>query len=347
MFSFYKLLTRAVFIFGTCLTVWFFAAAPAAATDSQLFGIHILHPEEMHEAATLLKNDYNRREWNFVTLPLPMSDLTPEGHSRWQNAFNEAHRYRLAPIVRLVSDFDQEKNAWKVPTRADIMAIFDFLSALTWPTEKKFVIIYNEPNHASEWGGQIDPAGYTAVLRFAAAWAHSENLDYWVLPAAMDLAAPNGKSTMEAFNYLERMLAVDQSIFSIIDYWNSHSYPNPAFSAPASATGKNTLRGFQHELDWLKNKTGLERRAFITETGWEMNSKTTRKLEEYYRYAVKNIWNDERLVAITPFVLRGDPGPFAKFTLLDKVGEPTANYEAIQNVCYDHSEINAFAVAGF
>src|SRR5690606_41983328 len=64
----------------------------------------------------------------------------------------------------------------------DALPIFKFLSKLEWPSDKKYVIAYNEVNHAKEWGGRIDPQEYTDSLRFTADWAHSEGLNYQVLP---------------------------------------------------------------------------------------------------------------------------------------------------------------------
>jgi hypothetical protein len=218
-----------------------------------------------------------------------------------------------------------------IPTRGEIVAFFEFLGELTWPHEKKYVVIFNEPNQASEWEGMIDPASYAQTLSFAADWAHTEGKNYQVLPAGLDLAAPNGKQTMEAFSFLEKMWESESEVFDKIDYWNSHSYPNPSFSAAANKTGQNSLRGFEQELSWLKKKTGRELKVFITETGWQENQKTRAYLNSYYEYASKNIWSDERVVAVTPFVLKGDPGPFSLFTFIDQDGTPTRQYEAYAN----------------
>jgi hypothetical protein len=43
-----------------------------------------------------------------------------------------------------------------------------------------------------------------------------------------------------------------------------------------------------------------------------------------------HVWSDPRVVAVTPFVLRGDPGPFAEFGFLDKNNQPTRQYRALQ-----------------
>jgi len=295
------------------------------AEQGSVLGIHILNPDEISSAKQLVSKE-SSDEWHYMTIPLSLDDI--KNRDQWQHFFKEAKKQKVIPIVRLVSRF--ENGAWKVPNRKEITDQIAFLSDLEWPTEQKHLIIFNEVNHAPEWGGKIDPKSYAEVLSFTSRWARFEDLNYVVLPAAMDLAAPNGSSTMEAFNYLEQMLAADPEVFDYIDVWNSHSYPNPGFSSSPQGTAKNSLRGFEHELAFVKEKTNKDLKVFITETGWVANNKTTPWLESYYTYALQHIWSDDRIVAVTPFVLRGDPGPFAGFAFLDKNNNPTSQYIALQ-----------------
>ena len=71
-------------------------------------------------------------------------------------------------------------------------------------------------------------------------------------------------------------------------------------------------------------------RTFITETGWVDTRANHRWLTNYYLYATQNIWNDDRILGVTPFVLQGAPGPFEEFTFLDALGKPTQQYRAYQ-----------------
>ena len=50
--------------------------------------------------------------------------------------------------------------------------------------------------------------------------------------------------------------------------------------------------------------------VYITETGWESSKSLNRYLRQYYTYALENIWNDDRVLAVTPFCSRVTPGPF-------------------------------------
>lgn len=322
-----------------------FCLTPHRASAGQVLGVHILHPAEIEEAASLIKNDLNQETWSYVTVPLSLDDLDKK--DEWQKAFDTCRTQKIKPIVRLTTTFDSQLNAWVIPNRAQIISYFTFLNSLRWPTDQRLIIVFNEVNHAAEWGGQINPGNYAGILSFVADWAHTENKGYLVLPAAMDLAASNTATTQEAFAFLNQMLEGEPGVFSKIDFWNSHSYPNPAFSSAPTKVGQNSLTGFTHELAWLKQKTGRDLKVFITETGWEENNTTRNKLYNYYSYAAKNIWNDARVIAVTPFVLKGDPGPFSKFTLIDKDGQTSRQYDALANAISILSQNNQIEVATF
>ncbi len=310
------------------VVIWFSAWEQAVAANGQVLGIHILNLYELDQASQLLKTEQTKDSWQYVTVPLSLSDLTK--HDEWQSFFDQARDKKLIPVVRLVTKF--ENGAWQVPRRIDITRQVSFLSQLNWPTSEKHIIILNETNHAQEFGGKLSPEEYAQVLVFASAWAKHAGQNYVVMPAAMDLAATNTGTTLEAFAFLERMIAYDPTVFDLVDVWNSHSYPNPGFSASPTRTEKNSLRGFQHELAFIKQKTGRDLGVIITETGWVATSATTRWLDEYYLYALQHVWSDPRVKGVTPFLLQGAPGPFAGFSFLDQSGQPTSQYLAYQKL---------------
>ncbi len=303
-----------------------FMAKPAYAQDGSVLGIHILSPSEAPMARELLRGNGLPDQWHYVTIPLTLNDLSKQ--KDWQTFFDYAREQKMIPIVRLSTK--AENGAWAIPTHKDIVDLISFLSALNWPTKEKYIIAFNEVNHAKEWGNTLDPRGYADTLIFTSNWAKSEDMNYQILPAAMDLAAPNSSETKEAFAYLNEMRNENDAVFQYVDYWNSHSYPNPGFSSSPKQTGKESLRGYQTELSYLKEKSGLELKTFITETGWVDTTANHRWLSNYYLYATQNIWNDDRIVGVTPFVLQGAPGPFAQFTFLDARGNPTQQYRAYQ-----------------
>jgi hypothetical protein len=311
-----------LFVFCSLLC-WILSPKAILANGGKL-GMHILQPEEI----TKVRGIFEDEAWRYVTIPLTLEDTN--NWQRWQVFFDEAHKQRLIPIIRLATTYDSKQGFWLVPTRKDIVTLVAFLSSLNWHQQEKLVIIFNEVNHTKEWGGKTDPFAYTHILKFTSNWLRSENLNYKVLPAAMDLAASNTYSSMEAFSYLGQMHSVDSEIFEYVDYWNSHSYPNPGFSSSPKRTGKNSLRGFDYELNYLKNKTNRDYQVFITETGWLAHYLINFYLSDYYLYALQHIWSDDRVKAVTPFVMRGSPGPFASFSFFDADEKPTVHAYAVK-----------------
>jgi hypothetical protein len=298
---------------------------PIYAVDTEKMGMHILHPSELSQAKQLISTS-NPDKWQYVTIPFTLEDANKQ--AEWQAFFDKSRQEKVIPLVRLTTRV--EKGAWVVPNRRDITRQIEVLSRLTWPTEERHIIVFNEVNHAKEWGGTIDPEEYARILAFTKNWANTEGKNYVVLPAAMDLAAPNGRVTREAFSYLSAMHKADPEIFIGLGGWNSHSYPNPGFSAAPQRKGQNSLRGYENELTFLQGKTDKELPVYITETGWEDSSKTGRYLSSYYLYALQHIWSDNRVKAVTPFVFKGDPGPFTRFSFVKGDGTPTRQYQALQ-----------------
>lgn len=293
----------------------------------EVLGIHILSPGELDRAHELLENGDDKDK--FVTVPLTLADL--EKPKDWQHFFDECHRLKVRPLIRLTTRF--EDGSWAVPTRVDIMAYTHFLKKLEWHRPELTVILFNEPNHTREWGGRTDPAGFAAISEFAARWFQTEEKEFTVLPAAMDLAADGRNGTMEAFAYWQTALSERPGLLDHFDGWNSHSYPNPAFAAAPSKTGKNSLRGYENELAFIKKYTNKELPVYITETGWNQELLSDLKVRRYFSQAFEQIWSkDTRIVAVTPFVLQGAPGTFAPFSFLDAQGKPTIAYEAYKSL---------------
>lgn len=298
-----------------------------ASAQGDVLGIHLLSPAELPQAQKLLQTKDNAR--SFVTLPFTYDDLNHK--ARWQSFLNEAHQANIKPLIRLTTRF--ENGAWVVPTHADIVAYAKFFTSLDWKDEELTIILFNEPNHAGEWGGTIDPEGYVRIADFAADWFKTEGKKYVILPAGLDLAANNSAKTMEAFAYWKRALAERPEFLEKIDGWTSHSYPNPGFSSNPWKTDKGSLRGYQHELVFLGGYTNKEFPVYITETGWNHDNLTRRNISQYYEVAYRQIWNnDPRIKAVTPFLLQGAPGAFAAFSFLDAQGNPTLAYQVYKSL---------------
>ena len=320
-------------VFAVLCAVGLWLGRAPQARAGEVLGIHVLNTNELPKAAQLLKTEKNKDQWQYITIPLSLDDLQKK--EEWQRFFDQAQVYKFRPMVRLVTRFSN--GAWSAPTRKDIVDLTTFLDSLRWPDpSERIVIIMNEPNHAAEWSGNIDPEGYAEMLSFAADWLHTFKQRYVVLPAGLDLAAPNGAATMDAFQFLAHAMRAEPTLLEKVDGWTSHSYPNPAFMGKATDTGRSSIRGYMHELEFLSKYTSRKLPVYITETGW-VDSRTTGKwLSAYYEYAMAKVWSDPQVRAVTPFLLQGAPGPFESFSFFDADGRPTRQYEAYRQIIEQH-----------
>lgn len=307
----------------------FFTKSSQAVVDpfiytNNKYGIHILSEHDIEKASELVNS--HGGEWGYVTLVIRQDerDIT-----RWNKLMNTLSEKKLIPIVRIATTMNE--NGWDKPeiNEAENWAIF--LNQLSWPIQNRYIVLFNEPNHAREWNGEINPQEYAAISRKYWEWLKRYNEDFFVLPAALDLAAPNSKTTMNAIDFFDQMYESDELIFTIFDGWNSHSYPNPAFSGHPDDIGKMSLKGYEWEINYL-NKYYLRRNSpiFITETGWAVSDKEL--AAEYYIHAYTQKWTDKRIIAITPFLLYYNSEPFNKFSFLNLDKSENEIFEAIKSL---------------
>lgn len=288
---------------------------PASAPNNR-FGIHIVDPNDVADAAKLV-NSANG-DWGYVTLVIQDDD---RDMGKWQRVFDTMRGLHLIPIVRLATHMDGD--SWVKPYKDSAADWATFLGSLNWPIENRYVIVFNEPNHANEWGKSIDPEQYARSLREHADKLRAVSEDFFVLPAGLDVSAASDGKSLDAAMYLSRMLKAEPSLFDVIDGWTSHSYPNPAFSGSVSAIGRGTLRTFQWERNYLR-QLGVNKRLpiFITETGWVHSEGVTtntgllssNQVGVNLALAAANIWTDPDIIAVTPFVLNYQGLPFDHFS---------------------------------
>ena len=302
--------------------LFFLFVSPVAAKYDPLtvpnnkFGIHIVDTNDLSDAAKLVNS--SKGDWGYVTLVIQDDDRDA---GKWQRVFNEMRGLHLVPIVRLATHIDGD--AWVKPYTDSAADWARFLNTLNWPIENRYVIIYNEPNHANEWGRTLDPEDYAHTLVSLARELKKASEDFFILPAGLDVSAASDGRSLDAAQYLSRMVKAEPNLFDSLDGWTSHSYPNPAFSGSVGAFGRGTLRSFQWERDYLR-QLGLTRNLpiFITETGWvhsegvQPNSGLLSSVQVGFNMAIAaaQIWNDQNVVAVTPFVLNYQGLPFDHFS---------------------------------
>jgi uncharacterized membrane protein (UPF0127 family) len=285
----------------------------SAQAANNIAGVHILDPSEVEQAAKIVNG--NNGDWGYVTVPIRANDRDLK---KWQKFMDDAARLHVIPLLRIATVADG--NYWRKPSFDEVLDFSNFLNDLRWPTKTKHVIIFNEPNHHSEWGGKVDALEYGAILDFAIDRFKYLDEDFFILPAGLDAAVPDSKTSASQYKFLARVFTSFPQIPAKIDGWNSHSYPNPAFSGRPGDVHKSSIRGYQHELAFLKRYTTKKIPVFITETGWQMESLSEEKVGEFYSQAFTSVWSDSRVMAVTPFLLNAHDGPFKQFSLLNSDG---------------------------
>lgn len=310
---------------SVCLTSIYALYNPTSVPNNK-YGIHLIAPtpDESKPAADLVNN---AGDWGYITILIESNN---RDHDKWQTFFNDLRRRHLIPIVRIATQPDPS-GFWKKPYDGEEKAWADFLDKLVWPTKNRYVIIYNEPNHGTEWGNSVDAADYARTLDKTITALKNKNSDFFVMNAGFDASTPNEPPRyLDEESFMRQMNDTVPGIFNRLDGWSSHSYPNPNFSSSPANSGKGSVRTFEWEMDLLKS-LGVNKNLpiFITETGWKHSEglKTNNSypnaetVSEYYKNAFENAWNNPQIVAVTPFLLTYQEEPFAHFSFKKPTGE--------------------------
>lgn len=336
-------------IASSLLTLYFLFSAAIFAhatvdprnSANNIFGIHIIDENDLDGASNLVNSEGG--SWGYVTVVIQDTD---RNLVKWQRIFDRMRELKLIPLVRLATH--PMGATWVEPKEEDIEEWVKFLSKLTWVVQNRYVILFNEPNHAKEWGGKIDPAGYAKIANAFQKKLKESSSDFFILPAGFDVSAPNSPGTMDAINFFSQMATTEPGIFTIFDGWTSHSYPNPGFLGTPTDVGRGTIRSFEWEVLFLR-KYGLSPNAaiFITETGWvhkeglpAQAGKTDQVLGydsetvgNFFKEAYGSAWADARIVAVTPFILNYPDRPFDNFSWKkSNSDEYYEQYETVQSI---------------
>ena len=322
----YSIVTLLFFLFTVPCTLFpTYAITDPLAVPNNKFGIHILQatPDESSPAAELVNTN---GDWGYITVLIESKDRKTD---KWQNFFNDLRRRHLIPIVRLATH--PEGNYWKRPYEGEEMAWADFLETLNWPVKNRYVTVYNEPNHAGEWGNKVDAKSYAEALDKTITALKAKSQDYFVLNGGLDASAPSKMPGYEdAVFFMQEMENAVPGIFERLDGWASHSYPSPNFAGSPEGVGRGTIRTWFWELQQLRN-LGVTKNlpVFITEAGWQhaeglkydRNLPSADTVAGYYKQAFENAWNTKNIVAVTPFLLSYQETPFDHFSFKKITGE--------------------------
>ncbi len=299
------------------------------AQENNKVGISLLQPstEDINEAAAMINSQ--KGDWGYVTLVIQENDRDTR---KWQDIFEKLREKHLIPIIRLATSPQGE--VWRRAEEKDAKDWVTFLNSLNWVIKKRYIVLFNEPNHASEWGGEVDSENYGKVaLAFAKALKQADD-NYIVMTAGMDAAAPSSPSQFEDSElFIRQMFQVNEHLKDYIGAWSSHSYPNPGFSGSVWDNGKKSIRGYEFELSLLK-EIGIDKSlpVFITETGWIEGKLSEETIADNFRIAYDQIWGqDNRVQAVTPFVFKYLSQPFSGFSWI-KEGRTATQYDVVKDL---------------
>jgi hypothetical protein len=305
-------------------TSYSFAVYDPLSVPNNRVGVHILSPDEITDAAKLVNNE-EKGSWGYVTIPIQATDRNRE---KWTVFMEKCQQLKIIPIIRVATLGDGP--IWLKPQDSDLIDFANFLNDLPWPTQNRYVVIFNEVNRANEYGGAVSPENYADILNNAIDIFKRLSDKFFILPSAMDNAAPDGGNFMRWDIYLSKMHAKRPEVFEKIDGWNSHSYGNPGFSSSPALSGYNKSDSFKFDLALVNRFTQRKLPVFITEAGWSNAGLDDRTIATFYNHAFYNLWSNDQVVAVTPFILFAGAPPFDNFSLLNKNHQPTLAYQTIQ-----------------
>ncbi len=284
-------------------------------------GIHILFPGEVHLASKMI-NDDSRASWGYVTVPIQATDRDPK---KWQEFLDKCKQEKVIPLVRVATT--PNGSNWDEPNNYDLVDFANFLNDLKWPVQNRYIIIFNEVNRPDEYGGVVNPEKYADILNNAVDIFKVRSEDFFILPAGLDNAASNQYGAIHWQSYLRRMWQRQPKIFDKIDGWTSHAYPNPEFTVRPDLSGPNKIDSYRYDLKYLLSFTSKKLPVFITETGWSDKYLSEKQISYYYDHAFSKVWTDASIVAVTPFLLNAQDGPFKQFSFM-KQNESAKEYVA-------------------
>ncbi len=313
------------------LILLLFPISILAAQPNNIYGIHLAqpYPDDLKAAANLVNS--NGGDWGYVTLVIQENDRDT---AKWQQVFDSLRQLHLIPIIRLATQAEGQN--WRRPDPSDDDNWISFLNSLNWVVKNRYVILFNEPNHGSEWGGEVDEKSYAKVAYDFAKKFKQSNSDYFVMLAGMDASAPSWLPGMEDEQaFLQQVFEDQPDLINYLDGIASHSYPNPGFAGSPYDSGRGSVRTYQWEEGVYKTfgaKKDLP--VFITETGWGRDKLGEQATASDFQAAFEDVWSqDKNIWAVTPFVLNYQSEPFLQFSWEKPGGSDFySQYQAVQSI---------------
>lgn len=324
---------KLIFKYIFYLSIWLLLTPKAVvANEKNIFGLHLTQTSDIESAANIINSSNGK--WGWVTIVIRQDQLD---YGTWQDFFDKCRSLHLIPIIRVATLM--ENDYWSRPQLSDMSQIAEFLNRLNWPTQTQHVVLFNETNHAQEWGGVIDVQDYVDIFISSSQIFKNLNPDFFILGPGLDLASPDRlPNFMSAKTYYQKIFEYNPNYFDHLDGLASHSYPNHGFIGTPADTGQHSIHGYLWEMNFIKSLgVKFDKPVFITETGWphlegivkKSNYYTTKTTSDFLIKAFE-IWSkDPKVFAVTPFIYNYPHPPFDHFSWLDKEGNLYPEYQKI------------------
>lgn len=293
---------------------------------------------QMKEIAGIVNS--NGGDWGYVIIHRNDLNHGEKYLKFWDEFFALSHHYHLIPIIQIVTyTFTMESLI------ADLEFSANFYNNFDWPSSCRIFVIYNETNARDFWGGDINPEMYAEILNRAIDIFKNVNPNYFILNGGFNASSRTGPNYLDEETYLIRMNEKIPGIFSKLDGWSTHAYPQPEFSGdyhnPPSWYGvRDQIASYQWELELLKNHFGIAGLpVFITEGGWAHKEGNQPKWQykpasltaTYFKDAFENVWlPDPRIVSINPFIFNLEA--FSNFNWMNSDGYCYPQCDVVKNI---------------
>ena len=202
-----------------------------------------------------------------------------------------------------------------------------------------YVIIWNEPNLALEWGyADGSPEKYTEMLRVVYPMIKAANPDVQVLAGALapTLAPPGSEWGMNDLTYLQRMY--DAGAADYFDILAIHAYG--WFSSPDEPAAPDAVNFRRTELlrTLMEENGDGHKQAMITEGGWNDHPRWTRAVRPGQRiaytlraYEIAQEWPWLDVIALWAFRFPWDTKSYQDYySFVGTDFEPKPIYEELQ-----------------
>ena len=115
----------------------------------------------------------------------------------------ELHGLRIVARIDLPPQWARPSGSDHASPPRDNADYADFVAEVVrrYKGRVQFIQIWNEPNLAAEWGGEIDPAGYAELLRVAATAAREVDPNVVILSAPLAMTTENSDRAMDDLSY--------------------------------------------------------------------------------------------------------------------------------------------------